>query len=244
MKPVVILVSPQGDANVGGIARLMANFDLSDLRIINPRCDLKSDLCRMMSLKAYPILEKAKIFSSLESAQRDLRWSFAFSAIELGQRESPSYELPEFIRTKLSSISLEEAWAFVFGREDRGLEREELAFCDGRIRIPSSNDYDSLNLSSAVAVALSHWYASAQSKKQSTSSRSDRPKKEDEEIFFEGLTKFLEHIGFLNLKTSKHILLDLRDMYHRAEPRARDLRILFGILADLEYKFKKKFFRN
>ena len=36
-KPVIILVEPQLGENIGAAARAMANFGLSELRIVNPR---------------------------------------------------------------------------------------------------------------------------------------------------------------------------------------------------------------
>ena len=44
--------------------------------------------------------------------------------------------------------------ALVFGPEPSGLSNAEVARCHGLIRIPADPDYDSLNLSHAVAVCL------------------------------------------------------------------------------------------
>ena len=47
----VVLVEPQGSLNVGSIARLCANFDVNELRIVTPRCDIKSLEAKKMALK-------------------------------------------------------------------------------------------------------------------------------------------------------------------------------------------------
>ena len=38
----VVLVEPKGPLNVGSVARLCANFEVHELRIISPKCDLYS----------------------------------------------------------------------------------------------------------------------------------------------------------------------------------------------------------
>ena len=36
----VILVEPNGPINVGSIARLCSNFEVNELRIVSPQCDI------------------------------------------------------------------------------------------------------------------------------------------------------------------------------------------------------------
>ena len=38
----MVLVAPKGPLNVGSIARLCANFDVNELRIVSPKCDIFS----------------------------------------------------------------------------------------------------------------------------------------------------------------------------------------------------------
>lgn len=243
-KPAVILVSPQGGANVGGVARSMMNFGLDDLRIVQARCDLAGDDVKMMSLKAFALIQNAKLYDSLAEAQRDLSWSFAFSA-NAPQPGLPIIDLRSFSEEGLSRIESNANWAMVFGREERGLLREEISSCDTQVKIPVSEAYDSLNLSSAVAVAIYECYARSTlvldtlPKKLLT-----KPRKKDEEAFFVGLKNFLNEIGFTHCGSASEILIELQDMSHRARLSDRDLRILFGILADLEYRMQKKFFPN
>jgi len=46
--PSIILVNPFLDQNIGSVARAMLNFGLTDLRIVDPRCDHKSENCRYL----------------------------------------------------------------------------------------------------------------------------------------------------------------------------------------------------
>ena len=54
--------------------------------------------------------------------------------------------------------ALPDSMALVFGREESGLSQEELALCAHCCQIPASQSRGSLNLSHAVAVALSQLY--------------------------------------------------------------------------------------
>ena len=54
----VILVEPNGPLNVGSVARLCSNFEVDELRIVSPKCDIFSLEAKKMALKGQKILEK------------------------------------------------------------------------------------------------------------------------------------------------------------------------------------------
>ena len=64
----VILVEPNGPLNVGSVARLCSNFEVDELRIVSPRCDIFSLEAKKMALKGYKFLENCKIFDDLQKA--------------------------------------------------------------------------------------------------------------------------------------------------------------------------------
>ena len=64
----VILVEPNGPLNVGSVARLCSNFDVEELRIVSPKCDIFSMDARKMALKGQKYLDHCKIFDNLENA--------------------------------------------------------------------------------------------------------------------------------------------------------------------------------
>ena len=228
IKPAVILVSPKGAANLGGVSRLMANFGLEELRIVAPRVDREEYDVKARALESYPIIEAAKIFPDLASALDDLHWSVAFT-MRLAGEQAPGFALsqrpPDFYHQHQS-------WAFVFGREDNGLETEELRLCRAQIQIPTQDSFPSMNLTSSVAVALWDWY-SQQAPTDVVGPAFTRPKHHEVEVFFRQLQDLLIRLDFIKHPESDHILRDLRDMFNRAQPNDRDLRILFGIVSDL-----------
>ena len=64
----VILVEPNGPLNVGSVARLCSNFEVDELRIVSPRCDIFSLEAKKMALKGQKFLVNFKIFDDLQKA--------------------------------------------------------------------------------------------------------------------------------------------------------------------------------
>lgn len=71
--PVIILVSPFLDQNVGSVARAMLNFGLYELRVVQPRCDILSEHAKSLASGALEILENAKVFATLQECIADLQ---------------------------------------------------------------------------------------------------------------------------------------------------------------------------
>jgi tRNA C32,U32 (ribose-2'-O)-methylase TrmJ len=55
----------------------MLNFGLTDLRVVDPRCDILSDQARALAAGSIEVLENAKVFSSVEECIADLNRVFA-----------------------------------------------------------------------------------------------------------------------------------------------------------------------
>ncbi len=146
----IVLVEPESAGNVGFTARVMANFGVSDLRIVGP--DIRDDdQAIMFAVHARGILESAKIYPTLASAITDTERAWAATARFGGYNSVmralvPLPELPNPV--PFGRVAL------VFGRESAGLTNEEIGLCDLSFTIPVSEQYTSMNLSHAVAVTL------------------------------------------------------------------------------------------
>ena len=151
----VVLVDPQNPGNVGFIARVMANFGVTNLRIVGE--DIRYDpQAQIFSVHAADVLEGAGVYDNLEGALEDIDAVWVSTA-RTGSNHSvtrvlvPLQELPD-------PNSLNGKVALVFGRESTGLTNEEIAMCDLTFTIPAMKSYRSLNLSHAVAVVLYQLY--------------------------------------------------------------------------------------
>src|SRR5216683_1739295 len=69
--PIVILVEPQLGENIGAAARVMANFGLARLRLVNPRDGWPNVHARRAASGADRVLDRAEIYDTLEAAIAD-----------------------------------------------------------------------------------------------------------------------------------------------------------------------------
>ena len=147
----IVLVEPQHPGNVGAVARVMANFGIDDLALVNG-CEINDDgFARSKSGR--PILEKLKRFDTLEEALADCDVAIATSGIK-PEGDKRWFRAPKSVKELPDLIKERKKPALVFGRENYGLYREELAMCEVTITIPTNPEYPILNLSHAVGIVL------------------------------------------------------------------------------------------
>jgi len=152
----VILVEPKHPGNIGAVARIMKNFDVTSLSLVNP-CDITDD-SYIRAVHADDILDNAQIFPSFEKATESIDFLAATLSKEtLSEKKhlrNPLYlhEFSDRIQAAEGTIGL------VFGREDFGLLNEEIDECDVIVRIPTNPAYKALNLSHSVGIFLYSLY--------------------------------------------------------------------------------------
>ena len=61
----IILIEPSGSLNVGSIARLCSNFNVDELRIVSPKCDIYSLETKKMALKGINFIQKCIRYKSI-----------------------------------------------------------------------------------------------------------------------------------------------------------------------------------
>lgn len=125
--------------------------------------------------------------------------------------------------------------ALLFGNERSGLDNEELSMCHAMIRIPSVEEFSSLNLSQAVQLMAWELRMAMLGEVPDAPDPHETPASADEmERFFVHLFETLHAIDFHKGRSAQTIELRLRRLFHRAMPDSRELRILHGVLADAE----------
>ena len=78
--PVVVLVETQLGENIGAAARAMANFGLSQLRLVKPRQAWPNERARVMATGGERILDAAVLYDTLEAAIADCSFVLACTA--------------------------------------------------------------------------------------------------------------------------------------------------------------------
>ncbi len=144
----VILVEPIYEGNVGAVARIMHNFEFSDLRIVGS-VPQKNDF--YLAMHSEHLLEDARTCSSLSDAVSDMDRVIAFSR-RVGKNKPVDLTPPRMAEycAKLPDLEI----GLVFGRETWGLTDEEAELCPLRCHISANPQFPSLNLAQAVTVAL------------------------------------------------------------------------------------------
>jgi len=106
------------------------------------------------------------------------------------------------------------------------------------VRIPSVDDFSSLNLSQAVQVAA---YETRMAQLAGAGGGEAVPSNDEPpadagqlERFFEHLAQTLDDIEFHKGRQPDTILLRLRKLFLRARPDLRELRVMHGIFADAQ----------
>ena len=153
MKFRVVLVEPEHEGNVGSIARLMKNFDLSKLWLVNPKVEIGNG-AYSLAVHAGEVLEEASIVEDLEDALEGAQWVVGTTSIvskKPGNLRRTAITLEELAE---QTMNRKEEVALLFGREGSGLSNQELDRCDVVVSIPSSSMYRALNVASAAAIVF------------------------------------------------------------------------------------------
>ncbi len=156
--PAVVLVEPQLGENIGAAARAMANFGLTDLRLVKPRDGWPSRKARAAASGASAIVDGAQVFESTGAAIADLNFVYAATA---RSRDLPKQVVGprEAVAALKARASTGQAVGVLFGRERWGLTNEEIALSDAIVTYPVNPSFASLNVAQAVLLVCYEWLA-------------------------------------------------------------------------------------
>ena len=175
----VVMINTTLPANIGSAARAMHTMGLSKLTVVDPKLPI-DDSSVSHAAGGSELLSSAIIAPTLETAIANCQLVFAASS------RSRHLPRPVVTPTQAAKIMLDfidnqsaingqdgintaPNIAILFGREDRGLTNEELAYADYHIQIDANPAYPVLNVASAVQVIASFIYAYTQTHIQADS---------------------------------------------------------------------------
>ena len=230
----VILVEPNGPLNVGSVARLCSNFDVDELRIVSPKCDIFSLEAKKMALKGQKYLYHCKIFNTLENAIYDCDLVLA-SCGRIDVSKDLFFESSEETFNWISSFKKINNLAIVFGREDRGLTNNELLLANKIFNINSSQNNPSLNLSHAVSIVL---YELNKSSKRNFKKELEvfnlASSKQIYDSFLE-IEEMLLRVGYLLEHTSRAKIIKFKNYILRANTSMHEMNTLRGIVHQISW---------
>jgi tRNA/rRNA methyltransferase len=230
----VILVEPNGPLNVGSVARLCSNFEVDELRIVSPKCDIFSLEARKMALKGQKFLDNCKIFYNLENAIFDCDLVLA-SCGRIDVSKDSIFDSSEDIFNWTISFEKINNLAIIFGRENSGLTNDELLLANKTFNIPTSKNNPSLNLSHAVSIALYELNKSSKRKlNQELEVFNLASSKQILDTFLE-IEELLLRVGYLLKHTSRAKIAKFKNYILRANTSMQEINVLRGIVHQIEW---------
>ena len=230
----VILVEPNGPLNVGSVARLCSNFEVDELRIVSPKCDIFSLEAKKMALKGQKFLKHCKVFDDLQKAIFDCDLVLA-SCGRIDVNKDSFFVSSEDIFDWTLSFKKINNLAIIFGREDSGLTNDELLLANKTFYIPTSKNNPSLNLSHAVSITL---YELNKSLKRNFNQELEvfnlASSKLIHDSFLE-IEELLLEVGYLLKHTSKAKIRKFKKYILRANTSMHEINVLQGIVHQIKW---------
>jgi tRNA/rRNA methyltransferase len=230
--PCVILVEPQLADNIGAAARAMANFSLSQLRLVAPRESWPAERAYVMASGANRILDAVQVYDSVEAAIHDLNFVFATTARAHDQAK-PVVDAAAAAVLAAQRVAGGERVGLMFGRERNGLENHEVALADRIITLPVNPAFASLNLAQAVVIVAYEWFkhASGGALPFVMPQKSQAAPRQQLLAFFANLERELEKVEFFRPPDKRETMqINLRNIFSRMQPTQQDIQTLSGVI--------------
>ena len=244
--PLVVLAHPQLGENIGTAARAMANFGLHELRLVAPRDGWPNEKAVTASSGANWILQGAIVYDDVASSLADMNYVYATTARprdmtkEVITPEQAGHDMRQ-------RVARGERVALLFGRERWGLSNDEVSLADIIVTAPVNPAFASINIAQAVLLMGYEWFKEnagslgqqspelAALKGPGLQTPSTRLATKDELYgFFDHLEKELDDAGFFKTDKKKPtMLLNIRNMFGRAQLTEQEIRSLRGMVSSL-----------
>ena len=226
-----ILCRPQLGENIGFTARALKNFNISNLRIINPRCVWPNQKALATAVGAKNVLQSANIYNSIDGAIGDLDIIFATTS-RVRKVNKKIVSITDFTK----KIKKNKKIGILFGPEASGLSNDELSYADYLVTIPTNKNFSSLNLSHSAILFCYQLYQYFNKKRFNITSayRSSNASKAEINKFLSFIIKGLDNKGFLQpIHKRQSMIRNISNIFHRINLSEQEIRILLGIFTTL-----------
>jgi TrmH family RNA methyltransferase len=146
----ITVVGAEYPVNLGYTARLMKNFGVRKLYLVDPKCDMRA--ASVYASHGSDVLEDAEVvtLAKVRKAHDFLLGTTAIKA-RRGANVNRTVVRPE---DAVARIEASKSASIVFGRDTTGLTNEELSLCDLVTMVDTRTEYKTLNVSHSVAILL------------------------------------------------------------------------------------------
>ena len=207
-----ILFKPQLAENIGACARALKNFNFTKLKLVSPKISFPNEKVYATSVGARDIIKSSKIYNNFEDAIKDVDCVIATSS----RIRKKNYKYLSL--SKLKKIDFKKKIAIIFGPEASGLTNNELSYANYLIKLPTNNNFQSLNLSHCVILFCYEIFKILNKKTNRFNSRyKSKPiNKKNLNKFVNFLISSLDQIGFLQPNHKRKSMIQiLRTIFHK-----------------------------
>jgi tRNA/rRNA methyltransferase len=212
----------------------MANFGLSDLRLVRPRDGWPQERAWASASGADWPLNAARVFDSVAEAIADLQLVHATTA-RPRELQLPVLTPREAARELVGAAGRGLRAGLLFGGERAGLETADIALCQAVVTVPVDARFRSLNLAQSVAICVYEWRTTL-ADAPPANFRPGAPPAPAEELmgFYEHLERELETAGFFHPpEKTPSMVQNLRAALGRARFTDQEVRTLRGVVTAL-----------
>ena len=242
----IVLVETQQPRNIGSAARAMKAMGLTQLVLVCPARFPHKDACDLAA-GADDILTNTRVTDSLQAALQGCVDVYGASARrrQIYLPECTPRTAAEQAMAMLSHSTSEEnpapqaEIAFVFGSEPAGLDNASILQCQHLLQVPTNPAFASLNLASAVQIVCYELRLAALS--GAIYQPKHRPAAVEEfEGFFAHLMQTAEQAEYFANKNLEVSRAQLMRIFQRTSATQLELRMLRGLLSQLQYRMREK----
>ena len=244
----VILVQPEHSGNIGSIARVMANFNFKNFILFNPIEKLEkifSYETQGFAMHGKKILMNAKVIQTKNRTQHLLEFEKLLNKFDLviattakGKRYTNIKRtaiFPQHLELPFSKKHM--SVAILFGKESRGLTNEEIQLADIILRIPTHNDYPTLNISHACAIILYEMFKKIHNLNVG---RGKRPillaERKDRKLLLRTIEEVIETLKVRNYK-QKRVYFAFRNVLERSMMTKKEMSLILGVFSKINSLF-------
>ena len=225
--PIAVLVEPQDLVNIASVVRLAKNFQLAQVRLVQPR---EFDPWRIEGIahNTADVVERIGFYDSLEQAVADCVFTVALTA--RGRAHKRTLIRPRAAAEQLVAHAGEGPVAFVLGREASGLTNDELDRCHALATIPTNPDHASLNLAQACGIMAYETAIARGGEKQKVKPprRKGGGAAAGDQLawLFADWERALHAVEFFKTRQPDQVMRALREVVYRARPEVREAALI------------------
>lgn len=229
----VVLVGTLYTGNVGSSCRAMANMGIRHLRLAAPNLQNSWEEGERMAVHATDVMAAREEYPSLAEAVADCIAVVGTTAREGLYRQRA--KSPRECAGEILSLAAQGPVALVFGREDKGLENDEIAMCTHLLRIPVDARYTSLNLSQAVLISCYELFA-AGGEYEPPREKAPPAVQAQKAQLAKNWSKMLCDIGFMKPCQSDHFMHGFQRIFSRGVFTRDDAALMLGVARQASWR--------